>query len=244
MQRPDPDDLNPFRTYGEALVINQGNPNLKPQETRAYEIGWQYKQGQTYYLATAYLRDNKDTVTDVVQDLGGGLLLRTKQNLGRLRNAGLELTASGRLTPTLTYNISGNVYGSEIDATGLGIAKDRSAVTFGGRGNLNWQVTPKDFVQVNATANAKRLLPQGYREPIYGLNLGYRHKFDDKLSAVVTVTDLFLSQRGHEIFDTPALRQRFDRSFSSRVVFVGLTYAFGTAPKRGRDPAFDFSGAP
>jgi outer membrane receptor protein involved in Fe transport len=241
VQRPDPNDLNPFRTYGEALVVTQGDPGLKPQEARAYEAGWQYKNGQTYYLATAYFRDNKDATTDLVQDLGGGMLLRTKANLGRRRDGGLELTANGRLTAQLTYNISGNVYWTEIDATGLGVPKDRSATAFGGRGNLNWQATPQDVFQVNVSANARRLLPQGYREPIYALNLGYRHKVDEKLSAVVTVQDLFLSQRGHEIFETPVLRQRADRSFDSRVVFVGLTYAFG-ATKRPKEPGFDFGG--
>jgi outer membrane receptor protein involved in Fe transport len=244
VQRPDPDDLNPFRSYGEALVVTQGDPGLKPQETRAYEAAWQYKTSQTYYLATVYFRDSKDATTDLVQDLGGGLLLRTKANLGRRRDGGLEFTANGRLTPQLTYNISGNVYWTEIDATGLGIPKDRSATAVGGRANLNWQATPQDAVQVNASANARRLLPQGYREPIYALNLGYRRKIDDKLSAVVTVQDLFRSQRGHEIFETPVLRQRADRSFDSRVVFVGLTYAFGAATKRPKEPAFDFGGGP
>jgi outer membrane receptor protein involved in Fe transport len=242
IQRPDPDDLNPFPTVQEALTLAQGNPNLKPEETRAYELGWQYKNGSTNFLATAYLRDVKDATTNVAEDLGGGVLLRTKENLGRRRNAGLELVANGRLTPTLTYNVSGTAYLTEIDAAGLGFPKDRSAMALQGRANLNWQVTPRDFVQVNAFTTGKRLNPQGFREPWASLNLGYRRKVDDKLSVVITVQDLFKTLSTHEVFDTPALHDRFGRSFGSRTVFVGLSYALGATPKRPREPAFDFGG--
>jgi hypothetical protein len=39
-------------------------------------------------------------VTDVVSDLGGGVLLTTRENLATSRNGGLELVANGRLTPS------------------------------------------------------------------------------------------------------------------------------------------------
>lgn len=241
VQRPDPDDLNPFPTYGDALTLRDGNPRLKPQETRSYELAYEYRNGQTLYLATAYFRDNKDTVTSVVHDLGGGLLLTTKENLGRKRDGGLELSANGRLTSSLTYNVSGNAYWTEIDAAGLGFPEARSATTFGGRANLNWQVTPDDFVQVNGVLNARRLTPQGSREPFGGINLGYRRKVDEKLSLVVTVVDALKSMSTREVIDAPGLRERFDRDYSSRAVFIGLTYAFG-ATKHAKEPTFDFGG--
>lgn len=242
VQRPNAFDLNPFRTYQDPYTFREGNPRLKPQETHALEAGYQFRSGQTLYLATAYYRETYNSVTDVVVDLGGGTLLTTRRNLGSSRNGGLELVANGRLTPKLTYNLSGGVGWNEIDAAGLGFPQDRSGATLTARGNLNWQVTPNDFIQINAFTNGKRLTPQGYNKPHGMLNLGYRHKFDDRLTFTFTAQDVLESMKVVQVIDTPTLQARVDRNFSVRGVFVGFTYAFGAADKRKPEPAFDFGG--
>ncbi|HEY0438029.1 MAG TPA: TonB-dependent receptor, partial [Phenylobacterium sp.] len=61
--RPLPTDYNPFRVYRDPFDFTAGNPNLKPQQTHSFELGYQYRKGFTYYLATAYFRDNEKGVT-------------------------------------------------------------------------------------------------------------------------------------------------------------------------------------
>jgi outer membrane receptor protein involved in Fe transport len=239
VQRPNAQDLNPYEIYLDPYNYRAGNPDLKPQITDSYELGWQYRKGQAYYLATAYFRDTRDSVTDVVVDRGGGVLLTTRENLGKSRAAGLELVANGRLSPKLTYNLSGNLFWNEIDAANLGFAGDRSGTAVSGRANMNWQATPKDFFQINAFTSGKRLTPQGYREPFKMLNLGYRRKVNDKLSLVVTATDALDSFEDVTVVDTPTLRDRTLRSANVRSVFFGFSYAFGGG--KPRPEQFDFS---
>src|SRR6185437_8779822 len=81
VQRPNPQDLNPFRLERDPLNFQAGNPNLQPQITHSFEAAYQYKAGQTFYLGTLYYRQNEHGVTDVVTDLGGGQLLTTRENL-------------------------------------------------------------------------------------------------------------------------------------------------------------------
>ena len=238
VQRPQAQDLNPYRVYQDPFNFRAGNPDLKPQVTDSYELGWQYRKGQAYYLATAFYRQSTKGVTDVVRDLGGGVLLTTKENLGESRNGGLELVANGRLTSTLTYSLSGNLFWNEIDAANLGFAETRSGTAVSGRGSLNWQVTPADFVQITGFTSGKRLTPQGYREPVQMLNLGYRRKVSDKLSFVVTAQDALDTFRDAVITDTPTLRDRTERLPRIRALFVGLTYNFGGG--RPRPQGFDF----
>lgn len=239
VQRPGAQDLNPYEIYLDPFNYRAGNPDLKPQITDSYELGWQYRKGQTYYLATAYFRDTRDSVTDVVVDRGGGVLLTTRENLGKSRAGGLELVANGRLSPKLTYNVSGNLFWNEIDAGNLGFAGNRSGTAVSGRANMNWQATPKDFFQINAFTSGKRLTPQGYREPFKMLNLGYRRKVNDKLSLVVTATDALDSFEDVTVVDTPTLRDRTRRSANVRSVFFGFSYAFGGG--KPRPEQFDFS---
>jgi outer membrane receptor protein involved in Fe transport len=239
VQRPGAQDLHPYRVYIDPYNYRQGNPNLKPQITDSYELGWQYRKGPTTYLATAYFRDTRDSVTDVINDLGGGVFLTTRENLGKSRSGGLELVANGRLTKTLTYNLSGNAFWNEIDAANLGFAGTRSGTTLSGRANLNWQATPKDFFQANIFSSGKRLTPQGYREPFKMLNLGYRRKVNDKLSVVVTAQDAADWFQEVIVTDTSTLHDRTRRSANVRSVFFGFSYAFGGG--KARPEQFDFS---
>jgi outer membrane receptor protein involved in Fe transport len=239
VQRPGAQDLHPYRVYIDPYNYRQGNPDLKPQITDSFELGWQMRKGQTYYLATAYFRDTKDSVTDVVSDLGGGAFLTSRANLGKSRSGGLELVANGRLTPKLTYNLSGNLFWNEIDAANLGFDGTRSGTAVAGRANLNWQATPKDFFQVNVFSSGRRLTPQGHRQPFKMLNLGYRRKVNDKLSFVVTAQDALDWFQDVSITDTPALRDRTRRSANIRSVFFGFSYAFGGG--KPRPEQFDFS---
>jgi outer membrane receptor protein involved in Fe transport len=244
VQRPAPQDLNAYRYYQDAYTYRAGNPLLRPQQTDSYELAYQYKKDGAVYLGTLYYRDNQDAFTDVVRALGAGVLLTTKENLGSSRAAGLELVANGKITPNLTYNLSGNVYWTQIDAARLGFTSERSVTTAQGRANLNWQVTPKDLFQVNLLSNGRRLIPQGYREGWVSMNLGYRHKFDERVAATVSIQDVFDSFRFRSRVDTPLLKETFDQSIGFRGITVGVTYLFGDTRKARRDPGFDFGGGP
>jgi outer membrane receptor protein involved in Fe transport len=250
VQRPNPQDLNPFLVKIDTLNFRAGNANLQPQITHSFEAGYQYKAGQTFYLATLYYRQNEHGVTDVVTSLGNGVLLTTKENLSQSKAAGLELVANGHLNKALSYNVSTNLYWNEIDATGqgldqlVGVAGRRSAFAAGGRGSLTWQATAKDSLQFNAQLNAKRLTPQGYSDPNFLTFLGYRHKFDDSFSLVATAQDVLATFRFGNTINTPTLRERNRGVPSIQAVFVGFTWNFGAPNKRPRDQGFDFGGPP
>jgi outer membrane receptor protein involved in Fe transport len=246
IQRPNPFDYNPFVNYQDPNNFRAGNPDLEPQKTDSFELGYEHRKGGQIYQATFYYRDVRDAVSDVVRDLGGGVFLTTRANVGKSRTAGVEVVANGRFTRELTYNLSGNAYWNELDGRGLGVGgRVRDGWTMSGRGNLSWQTTDRDFLQLNGFMNGERLSPQGYVRPQYGLNLGYRHKFSDQLSAVATVQDVFSTIKYKGVIDTPTLRDVQVFEPQTRGVFVGFTYTFGGG--KARDPAFDFGqggGAP
>ena len=248
VQRPNPEDLNPFRIQASPLSFLAGNPNLQPQTTDSFEASYQYRAGATFYLATLYYRQNAHGVTDVITALGDGVLLSTKANLSDSKAAGLELVANGHLTRTLSYGVSSNLYWNQIDATGEGLeqrldfAGRRSAFEVGGRVSLTWQPTPNDTFQMTTNLNAKRLTPQGFVEPFALTYLGYRHRFSDALFGVVTVQDPFKGLNFRQVTSTPILRDHSDQHIHIRGIFVGFTRTFGGAGKKPREPGFDFGG--
>ena len=238
IQRPDAQNFNPFRAVSDALDVSQGNPNLKPQQTQDYELGYQYKHGQTYYLATLYYKDNREGVTLVEQPLSGGVILTTQENLASSRNGGLELVASGQLFKTVSYNVSADAAWTQIDATPLEFQRRETGEALSGRGTISWQATPNDVFQANGFLHGKFFFAQGYERRPGALFLGYRHKFDPHLSLFVTGIDVLDSLKQRAFIDTPLLHDDTSFGLRTRAVLVGLTYSFGGATKK--DPQFDF----
>lgn len=238
IQRPGAQDLNPYVVYVDPFNLRAGNPDLKPQITDSFEAAWQFRAGGSFYLLTAYWRESRDGVTDFITDLGGGVFLTTRENLAASRAGGLEFVANGKLTPTISYNVTGAAFWTEIDGSAFPGGQDRSGWSVQGFGQLSWQATPNDFVQLSGHMMGDRLIPQGEIKGGGMLMLGYRHKFNDKLSFVATAQDVLGTARFEQVIETPLIRERSRREQNFQAVYVGFTWTFG-APRR-QPERFDF----
>jgi len=239
VQRPGINSLDPFRREESPTSFSAGNPALKPETTNAVEVGYEYRKKTTDYQATLYYRDKAGLFTQVQQEIAPAVLLTREENLGRGRDAGVEMAATRDLTKTLSVNVSTNVFWSQVDAANLGILDRRSAVLWSGRLSLNFQATKADFIQISASQGGKQLTAQGYRDDLATVNLGWRHTFDKQLAGVVTLQDPFDSYRERTVVDTPSLKDQQVFSLHIRALFIGFTYALGAAGKPS-PPAFDF----
>jgi outer membrane receptor protein involved in Fe transport len=240
VQRPDPFAFNAFRVMLDPLNFQSGNPHLKPQQTQSFEVGYAYHEGPTNLQAQLYYRESRDGVDNVVLDLGGGVSLTQRANLAQSRSAGLEANASGKLTKTLSYNVSGTLSWTQLDSLGPTFAPTRSLTAFAGHGGMTWQPTAADLFQLNAFMNPRRLTSQGHFNYMVGVDLGYRRKLNDQLSLVITLQDFLRTFHVRGGNDTPVLMERFTTSFDTRAIRLGLTWTFGGG--KLRDPGFEFTG--
>ena len=238
--RPEPEDLNPYPEFQDPQNVRAGNPGLLPQETHSLEASYEYSYRGTSLAATAYLRKNYHGFTEISQFISPTVLLSTKENLGKSTSAGLEFTASGKISQALAYNLSGNFFYNQIDATSLGLPGKRSTYSFTTKGSLDYRPTAKDVLQVSGSYNGKRLTPQGYRLPSGLLNLGFRHQISKSLTAVISVADLLDSQRDKTLIDIPLLHDVVTRRRSSRTASLALSWTFGGA-KEAKQPQFDYA---
>jgi outer membrane receptor protein involved in Fe transport len=241
--RPAGPDYNPFRQYVDPFNYRAGNPDLKPQQTHSYELGYQRREGFNYLLATFYWRQNEKGITDIVTNLGGGVLLTTKENLTSSKNGGLELVAAGRIGSKLTYQLRADGFWNQIDATSLGFPGTKSGWTLSGGGSLTYQMTAKDQFQLIGQLTGKRLTPQGYHEPLGLTFLGYRHQYNKDWSLTVSVRDALASYKDVLVIDTPALHDRLETKVNLRAVFLSLSYSFGTGPRKDTGIDYGTTGA-
>ena len=243
IQRPSAQDLNPYTFYIDPQNVRRGNPDLDPEITDSFELGWQYRKKGNFYSATAFYRRSSGGVTDIVSDLGGGVFLTTRENLASAERAGVELIANGKLSKTLSYNASATLLWNAIDSDSSGVSARRSGTNATVRANLSWQPTPKDFFQLNAVYTGKQLLPQGYRRSAGVLNLGYRRKINDRLSFLVTGQNVLDTARQVILYESPTLRDRVSQTGAGRIILLGVAWNIGGESNRRRpEPGFEFQG--
>jgi outer membrane receptor protein involved in Fe transport len=231
--------LDPFRIESSETLYTAGNPDLRPELTQTYELGYEFRKKTTDLQANLFYRDKSDVLTTTTQDIGGDVLLQTWGNIGHAHDAGLELVANHDLTKRLSLSASTDLMYSDVNASNLGILTTRSAFIASGKATLNWQVTKRDYFQLSGRETGKQLTAQGYSGGLLLSDLGWRHRFDAGLAAVVTAQDPFGLTRRSIVVDTPTLIDVQERKFRDTAVFVGLTYAFGGSSKRAANN-FDF----
>ena len=239
VMRPDPSKLDSYANYEYTPNLTSGNPNLMPQFTQSYELGYAFESRRLSYSATGYYRLNRDSATVVTDYLGNGFTLTTATNLPRDDSAGLEFTVNARLLPKLTCNVSGNLFYDQIDATALGSTGLQSTTGLNAKVKLDYRPRADDSAQITLSRTDKRLTPQGYIAAINLVNLGYKRALNSDLSAVATVSDIFNGQRFQRFATTLTYTQEYQRTVRGRILYLGLVYSFG-AGKKDKQPSFEY----
>jgi outer membrane receptor protein involved in Fe transport len=240
VQRPFPVVLNPLVYVLDAKTTQQGNPDLKSADITSYELGFEQHAGQATYVATLFYRDFQDVFSQAVIDRGNGVLEYTFVNQGSNQAAGLELTASGKLTKALSYNANLTPSWTRVDVGSPLFGGARSAVTAQGRASVNWQAGADDLLQLQANGRGRVVIAQGVFEPFWTLNFGWRHKLSDRVSLTFTAQDLLATNRFVRNLDTPILRDRFVVAPVSRSVLLRFDYRFGGGKARPQQPEFQY----
>lgn len=237
LRRPNANDLNPYVIYRDEFNVSSGNPTLKPTKTDSFEVGYESKIAGLETALRAYYRRDTDAIVDYRTLLADNVVLTTRQNGEGSDSGGLEFTVSGKLTPKLTINTSGNLFRMtqrSQDTDGNNIT--RSANSLGGRARLNYQYDQANQMQVALQMMGKMLSGDGYRAPNATLNTSWRHTLTPQLTLVANVTDLFNTNKNKTVIDSATLQETSVRRFDGRIFYVGLSYRFGgVASKRNEE---------
>ena len=241
VHRPESDELNPFPEYIDPFNLRAGNPRLLPEDIHSVEAGYSFKQDETSFTSTVYHRALYHGFTSITRNLGGGVLLNTRENLVESRSTGLELTANTDFGKLLSVNFSSNTFFNTIDASNLGYSASKSDVSWIAKLGATVHLPKNTLWQFNTNYSSSRLTPQGHRRPSFVANTGLRHDFAAKKAAVVlTVSDVFNSLKESTVIDTPFLKEETVRRRSSRIVYLGLIYNFGKPAKKSKDDPLKF----
>lgn len=245
LRRPNANDLNPYVIYRDEFNVTSGNPKLKPTQTDSVEVGYETKLAGLETNLRAYYRRDKDAIVDYRYFIADNVLLTTRRNGQGSDAGGLEFTVSGKVTPALTINTSGNLARNTQQTQDTnGVFTTRTANALSGRARLNYAYDTATQVQLALQMMGKQLSGQGYRSPNRTLNMSLRHVLTPQLTLVANVTDLFNSNRMETVVDSVTLREISTRKFDGRVFYIGLSYRIGGASGKAAEdgPGMRFRG--
>ncbi len=108
IDRPNYQDLNPFKLFLDQYTYMQGNPFLTPQFSHNIELSHNYK-GQLN-SSVNYTRTTDIIAQVLIQNDTSRIIFRTRRNLATRRNIGASISYNKPLTKYWTISVFTNVY--------------------------------------------------------------------------------------------------------------------------------------
>jgi iron complex outermembrane recepter protein len=226
IDRPNYEDLNPFREFLDKYTYEQGNPNLTPQYSNNFDVSYTFMGAMT--IGANYSKTTDAITFTVKQDDALKQSFVTKQNVATLENYGFNLNVPVPIKKWWNVNASANFFVNRYQGVFLGADLDLKIPVL----NLNIQnriTLPKDWsAEVSGWYVSRASEGLFVGDPMYAINAGIsKQLLDRKLTVRLNAQDIFRTQKfsGSQKFQN--LDIKVGSRFESQQVRLTASYRFG-----------------
>jgi hypothetical protein len=242
--RPDDTDfIDPTRHYQDPLNVSVGNPYLKPQYTRALEIGLQQTMDRMTLQVTPFFRHTLDAVRRLRSIDSAGVATTTFVNAATNDSYGTDATVSlsgDRLSGFAGASAFRQVSNASNLAPGL------SARTFGwtARTNVSLRVSKTFDLQTLLFYRGPMTVEQGRIASQMRFSLAARQKLmSDRVDLTLRLIDPFNTDRERFTTIDPAFYQVSNQRRLDRGVLLSVNWNFGKPQKEQASATSDPTGS-
>lgn len=226
--------LNPFNNFTDARNIRTGNPNLDPEYTGSYDLGYLMSNGQTRVYAGGYYRNTSDVIERISEVDDQGITYLVPYNLAEQQSFGVESNVS--VDPYDWWTVAGDINFFRAITSGNYLGEDLSSDTYSWNSRLNSNMRFDNDLDVQAVFyyRGPQETTQGVRKAFYMLNLGVSKdilKGDGTLT--LNVRDVLNSRVYRYILDRPNLYSENEFRWSTRSVSLSFIYRLNQQKKTG-----------
>lgn len=233
--------LEPFVTYVDDNTRRIGNPDLLPEYTDSYEIGYLRTLPAGNFNIETYYRNTKNNITRIqYYDAAEGYLVNTFQNLNDDQAIGVESSFLYDVTKWFNVNLSGTYYYYQIEDL-TGDTKDvRTSNNWDGRLVTSFNLPTQTRFQINAAYDSPTVTAQGESEGSYYMDFTAKQEFLKKsLSITLKISDILASRKSESYnygqgFYTYRYQER-----ESRVVSLTLSYRLNNYKEKPESGSMD-----
>ena len=237
INRPATQQLNPFGFREDALHIFQGNPELRPEYTHAFELGYQQPLGKGNLQLTPFFRHTVDAMRMLGRVGDDGITRMTFKNVATSDSYGADVNLNLRLGRVSGF-AGGSVFEQVTDAENLETDLSNRAFGWSARVNATVKLNPTLDLQAFAMYRAPMRIEQGRMNRFTMSNLALKQKLrGDKASVTLRIMDPFGTMGWGFRASDGRVVQSMERHFGARGAFLTYNYTFGQQPKiRQRPP--------
>ena len=235
--------LNPFNNYTDARNIRTGNPNLEPEYTDSYELGYLMNNAKTTFYAGGYLRHTDGVIERISEVDEEGITYIFPANLSVQNSFGLETNIS--VEPFSWWTLAGDINAFRAITSGEYNGERLESDDYSWNGRLNSMMRFENDMDIQTTFyyRAPQKTTQGERLAYYMLNLGISKdilKGDGTLT--LNIHDLLNTRKYRYIIDRPNLYSENEFRWSSRTISLSFAYRLNQVKKNGRRGGGGFGG--
>lgn len=237
IQRPGFNQLDPSLRFVDVNRALQGNPNLDPSFTDAYEANFTYQSGGRNFSLTFYDRISEDIFSPFTFTQPDGTIVTTTVNAGMSEQRGVQAILRGPINDRWRYSANVNLLNRQFDVLSGGVIQRRDEMEYDGAVSLDYREPDQnavgaDQLQFELRFQGPRHSLQTDTDEFIVANFTWRRKLTDRLYGTLTAQDIFSTQNNVNEVTTAAYFERTEISSPGARVRLALTYQFGSGPQR------------
>lgn len=237
VDRPDEVDIRIFPKYDDAEIIKVGNPELLPQFTNSFELGYKNGWNTGYLYGAAYHRISDGTITRISTTVDTtNLIYNVSQNAGKSYNSGIEVVVSQEFSEKITMNLNLNGYYNQIDAftvvnqypvVNTFTAENQAVYSGNVKLNTNFKLGKSTEAQLTAIYLAPDIIPQGTIDSRFSLDLGIKTAVQNgKGELFFNATDLLNTMVIRKEVNGNNFSYTSSDYYETQVIRLGYNYKF------------------
>jgi outer membrane receptor protein involved in Fe transport len=234
IRRPGTQELNPFPQFFDINNVFFGNPELDPEYTDSWELGFQ-KSGTlgTLQIAPFYRRTTNIIRVDInTADTVGGREVTSINftNLDHSDSWGADVNGQFRLSPKFSGLAVFNVFKMVTDG-GSQSALSSNGVNWTVRFNANYNATPSTTLIGNYFYRGAQKIERGEFAAVSMTNLSIRQKVSQSSTITARIADPFNTMKFRVNVGDDNINQLTTRQFNNRALFLTYQWNFGQTPR-------------
>lgn len=239
INRPNPNNLNPFIDYSDPLNLRKGNPDLEPEYTNSFQLTYLKFFGEVSLNPSVFYKNTYNSITRFRTIIDTNATLTTFLNLADSKTYGAELIATLQAGKNISLNGSVNYSNTQINGTDVQPTLNNSGQTWTVKLNGNFNLWYDIDLQMSYNYQGLRPMILGEIQPFWSFDIGVKKDIlDNKFSISARASDIFNTTKFNVYLTNTGYIQNNYRKMESRSVFLTLTYNIGKIdskqqPKKG-----------
>ncbi len=188
--------LNPFFNFSNQRNFWGGNPNLDPEFTDSYEVGYIKYWDNVTLGSSVYYRKTTGVIERIARVDGEGITRTQPENLSTENAFGMEFTTTADITKTWRVDANANFYSERTFGEVGDLTLENEAITFSNRVTSKIKLWKDTEFQTRFWYRAPQNTTQGRQKSMYSFDLGLSTDLlQKKATLTLAVRDLFNTRK-------------------------------------------------